>query len=140
MAYKSPALIEGPRILYRQRIKDKLSGIFDSSLFYVIAGMGYGKSTAVRDFLEHRRRIRTIWFSFREEEVEDLWLWVRFSKLVEKKNKALGRSLFEYGMPYSKYDMGRLEQSLREVIEIETVVVFDDMQCCSSQLFLRSFR
>lgn len=133
MAYRSPSIITGPRILYRQGIKDKLSGIFESPLFYVIAGMGYGKSTAVRDFLEHRRRTRTIWFSFREEEVEDLWLWVRFSKLVEKKNKALGRSLFEYGMPYSKYDMDRLEQSLRDVIEMETVVVFDDMQCCSSQ-------
>ena len=133
MAYRSPALIEKPKILYRQRIKDKLSGIFETPLFYVIAGMGYGKSTAVRDYLEHRRRIRTIWFSFREEEVEDLWLWVRFSKLVEKKNKGLGRSLFEYGMPYSKYDMERLEQSLREVIEMETVVVFDDMQCCSSK-------
>ncbi len=132
MAYRSPALIEGPRILYRQGIKEKLSGIFESPMFYVIAGMGYGKSTAVRNFLEHRRRIRTIWFSFREEEVEDLWLWVRFSKLVEKKNKGLGRSLFEYGMPYNKYDMERLEQSLREVIEIETVVVFDDMQCCTS--------
>ena len=72
MPYRTLPMIQGPRILYRQGIREKLSGIFESSMFYVIAGMGYGKSTAVRDFLEHRRRIKTIWFSFHEENVEDM--------------------------------------------------------------------
>ena len=133
MPYRTLPMIQGPRILYRQGIREKLSGIFESSMFCVIVGMGYGKSTAVRDFLEHRRRIKTIWFSFHEENVEDMWLWVRFSKLVEKTNKGLGRSLLEYGMPYSQYDMDRLETTVQDVIEGDTVLVFDDMQNCDSQ-------
>lgn len=136
MDYRARPMIEGPRLLYRQGVKDKLSDIFDTPLFYVIAGMGYGKSTAVRDFLQHRLRIKKLWFSFHEEEVEDMWLWVRFSRLVEKTNKGLGRSLFEYGMPYSEYDMERLKISIQEAMEVDTVVVFDDMQCCRSPYFI----
>lgn len=155
MARITSSSLESPRILYRRELRKKLSGILETPLFFVVAGMGYGKSTAVRDFvrfddriasisqsesgsdsvrkfLKSGGRLKYIWFSFHGDQQEDMWMWVRFSKLVEKTNRELSRRLIEYGMPYNRYDMDRLEGMIREVIDSETVVVFDDMHSCES--------
>jgi LuxR family maltose regulon positive regulatory protein len=124
------------KILRRDAIKEKLQGIFDTPLFLVISDMGYGKSTTLQDYIKHRRRIKYIWFYFPQEQVEDMWLWVRLSKLVERTNSELGKKLLEYGMPYSKYDFDRLEGFIKDAIEVDTVLVLDDVHYCKSEYYL----
>lgn len=50
------------RILVRERINKLLTGIFEYPLFIVAAPMGYGKTTAVREFLRSRE-VNHIWVS-----------------------------------------------------------------------------
>ena len=71
-----------PKILHRGHVKKKLEGIFTTPLFFVISGMGSGKTTAVREFLRKKRKIKYVWFSFERDMTEDIWLWVRFCKTL----------------------------------------------------------
>ena len=136
MAYRSSYnQLTDLKILRRDAIKEKLEGIFETPLFFVISDMGYGKSTTINEYIRHRRRIKYIWFYFPQEQVEDMWLWVRLSRLVERSNRELGRKLMEYGMPYSKYDFDRLESFIKEAIEIETVLILDDVHYCRSEYY-----
>ncbi len=121
-----------PRLLHRGEMKQKLLEIFETPLFFVISDMGSGKSTSIRDFLQRRRRIKYVWFSFDGEEIDDLWLWLRFSKLVEQSNAELGRRMIEYGLPYSPFDLERMVEIIKEAVDMETVVVLDDLHYCRS--------
>lgn len=123
-----------PKILHRGHVKKKLEGIFTTPLFFVISGMGSGKTTAVREFLRKKRKIKYVWFSFERDMTEDIWLWVRFCKTLEKTDVQLGRRMLKYGIPQSTLDMERLIHSISSVMETETVVVLDDVQLCSSKL------
>lgn len=123
-----------PKILHRGHVKKKLEGIFTTPLFFVISGMGSGKTTAVREFLRKKRKIKYVWFSFERDMTEDIWLWVRFCKTLEKTDVQLGRRMLKYGIPQSTLDMERLIHSISSVMETETVVVLDDVQLCSSKM------
>ena len=123
-----------PKILHRGHVKKKLEGIFTTPLFFVISGMGSGKTTAVREFLRKKRKIKYVWFSFERDMTEDIWLWVRFCKTLEKTDVQLGRRMLKYGIPQSALDMERLIHSISSVMETETVVVLDDVQLCTSKL------
>lgn len=123
-----------PKILHRGHVKKKLEGIFTTPLFFVVSGMGSGKTTAVREFLRKKRKIKYLWFSFERDMTEDIWLWVRFCKTLEKTDVQLGRKMLKYGIPQSALDMERLIHSISSVMETETVVVLDDMQLCESKM------
>ncbi len=123
-----------PKILHRGHVKKKLEGIFTTPLFFVISGMGSGKTTAVREFLRKKRKIKYVWFSFEKDMTEDIWLWVRFCKTLEKTNVQLGRKMLKYGIPQSALDMERLIHSISTAMETETVVVLDDVHLCDSKL------
>lgn len=123
-----------PKILHRGHVKKKLEGIFTTPLFFVISEMGSGKTTAVREFLRKKRKIKYVWFSFERDMTEDIWLWVRFCKSLEQTNVQLGRKMLKYGIPQSALDMERLIHSISSEMEMETVVVLDDVQLCDSKL------
>lgn len=123
-----------PKILHRGHVKRKLEGIFSTPLFFIVSGMGSGKTTAVRDFLRKKRKIKYVWFSFDLDMTEDIWLWVRFCKVLEQTNVQLGKKMLKYGIPQSALDMERLISSISAAMEIDTAVVFDDVQLCGSKL------
>lgn len=123
-----------PKILHRGHVKKKLEGIFSTPLFFVVSGSGTGKTTAVKEFLKKKRKIKYVWFSFDKEMTEDIWLWVRFCKTLEKTNYQLGKRLLKYGIPQTNLDMERLINSIGAEMEMDTVVVFDDMHLCKSEL------
>lgn len=127
-------MLTKPKILHRGHVKKKLEGIFTTPLFFVVSGMGTGKTTAMRDFLRKKRKIKYVWFSFDRDMTEDIWLWVKFCKTLEKTNVPLGRKMLKYGIPQSTLDMERLIHSISSVMEEETIVVFDDVQLCDSSL------
>ncbi len=132
--------LKKPRLLYRGALRKKLMGIFETPLFFVITDMGYGKTTAVRDFLRRRKRLQTIWFAFEEDYVEDMWLWVRFCKRIESVNKDLGSKLLSYGVPRTNFERNRFVVMLKEVVDHETVMVFDDMHFCRNEVVIELIR
>lgn len=75
--------------------------MLSTPLFFVIASMGFGKTTAVRDFLNKRRKVENIWFTFDDEDAEDIWIWVKFCRTLELTDAQLGKQMFEYGIPHT---------------------------------------
>ena len=58
MGRKSEQKIIKPRILHRAHVTKDLEKIFSTPLFFVISSMGFGKTTAVRDFLNKKRTVK----------------------------------------------------------------------------------
>ena len=134
MAKNAKQKIIKPRILHRAHVKKDLEKIFSTPLFFVISSMGFGKTTAVRDFLSKKRKVKNIWFTFDDDTVEDIWTWVKFCRTVEMTNAQLGKKMFESGIPQSELDFEHLISEIRSVMEGETVVVLDDIHFCQSEI------
>lgn len=126
-------IITRPRILHRAHVKKDLEKMLSTPLFFVIASMGFGKTTAVRDFLNKRRKVENIWFTFDDEDAEDIWTWVKFCRTLELTDAQLGKQMFEYGIPHTDQDFDHLISCIKSVIESQTVVVLDDMHLCRSR-------
>ncbi len=132
MAKSTKQKIIKPRILHRAHIKKDLEHIFSTPLFFVISSMGFGKTTAVREFLNKKRKIKNLWFTFDEETTEDIWTWVKFCRTVEMTNAQFGKKMFERGMPRTDLDFDYLIAEIKSIMESEVVVVLDDMHLCQS--------
>ena len=128
---KSKNLIK-PKLLHRDHIKKKLDQIFTTPLFFIVSGMGFGKTTAVRNYIRKKRNIRYFWFMFDQEDTDDIWEWVRFCKKLESMNSELSKKLLKYGPPYGESDLDRLTDIITSYIETETVAIFDDVHRCKS--------
>ena len=133
MAKSTKHKIIKPRILHRGHVKKDLEKIFSTPLFFIISSMGFGKTTAVRDFLNKKRKVKNIWFTFDEDTTEDLWTWIKFCRTLEMTNAQMGRIMFERGIPVTDGDFERLISGIRSIMETEMVIVLDDMHLCKSR-------
>lgn len=115
-----------PKILHRKRINNILSQIFEISIFFVSASMGYGKTTSVRNFLERKKGIKTIWFDTANEKDDDAWMWYKFCNAIKNTNVNLSQRLSAYGFPKNNMDLYRIVNAIRDEIKQKTVLVIDD--------------
>lgn len=134
MAKSTKNKIIKPRILHRGHVKKDLEKMFTTPLFFIVSSMGFGKTTAVRDFLNKRRKIKNIWFTFDEDTTEDIWTWIKFCRTLEMTNAQLGRVMFKRGIPVTDRDFDHLISGIRSMMESETVIVLDDMHLCRSKV------
>lgn len=122
------------KILHRDHISQSLSEMLKHPMYFIISSMGCGKTTSVQEYLRTQHKVRTTWFSFTSEDTEDIWIWVRFCKILRSVNAPLASRLFNYGPPNDQADIERLARAIgEEKSEGDTVVVFDDMHLCESQ-------
>ena len=134
MAQNGKGQILKPRILHRGHIKKALENIFTHRMFFVTTGMGFGKTTAVRDFLKKKRKVKSIWFTFEEDDTEDIWTWVKFCHSIKMTNAQLGEKMFENGMPRTELEIEHLITMIKSFLGSDSiVVVLDDMHLCKSQ-------
>jgi xanthine dehydrogenase YagR molybdenum-binding subunit len=54
--------------------------------------MGYGKTTAVKDFLNSRKDLTYAWFSLSSGEDDEQWMWYKFSQALSEINPKLAES------------------------------------------------
>ena len=115
-----------PKILHRKRINSMLSQIFEIPIFFISASMGYGKTTSVKNFLEKKIEIQTIWFDTCNEENDDHWIWYKFCESIKSTNFTLGQNLSTYGFPKNMFDLYKIVDTIRKEIKQKTVMVIDD--------------
>ncbi len=108
------------------RINNILEGIFQVPLFLLVASMGYGKTTAVRDFLNTRTDLAYAWFSLSCREDDEQWMWHKFSQCLEEVNPELAKKLAQYGLPETAMDVERIVDIIRSTVTDRTVIVLDD--------------
>ena len=117
-----------PKMLNRERINHLLEGIFEMPIFYLSASMGYGKTTAVKCFLEAKREINSIWMPMAHGVEDEKWIWHRCCHYIENSNPELARKLFNMGLPENELEINQVVDTIIEGINQNTVVIVDDYQ------------
>ncbi|OOM16188.1 helix-turn-helix transcriptional regulator [Clostridium saccharobutylicum] len=115
-----------PKLVHRKRITSMLSQIFEVPVFFISAPMGYGKTTSVRNFLENKKEIQTIWFDVGNKKNDDIWMWYKFCKSIKSSNLSLSKRLSEYGFPKSDKYVYEIIDIIKDELKQKTVIVIDD--------------
>lgn len=115
-----------PKRLCRKRINNLLSQIVEVPVFFISAAMGYGKTMAVKDFLEKKKDVKTIWFHLGYEENDDVRIWKKFCASIICINYKLSKKLINYGFPKDNIGVHEVIDIIRREIKKETVLVVDD--------------
>ncbi len=85
-------------ILKREGIEAQLQNIFNYPLTVVVAAMGYGKTTSVKNFLEEAKA-NYAWLFVEDEEDSPQYIWDSLTRQLAKTEPALGNQLNDLGFP-----------------------------------------
>ena len=113
-----------PVFHFNKRLLNSLNSIFKTPITIISAPIGYGKTTAIREFL-YRTNAAILWTNIFSNSAEDFWK--SFCQAMFTCNDMISSKLTEIGFPQ---DENALLQSVNLVGEIgfqqETALVIDD--------------
>jgi len=111
-------------IIYkRPRIDSMLSGILSMPLTVVTATAGYGKTTAVHDFL-HQKHIDKIWISITDASEE--FLWEKLCEGIAAFSTNAAAELSALSVPQDQLQIARIMDFIRKRLHRPLVLVLDD--------------
>ncbi|MBP7331515.1 MAG: transcriptional regulator MalT [Firmicutes bacterium ADurb.Bin373] len=119
---------------YSPRLRKKLEGILTAPVTVVEAPSGYGKSTAVRDYLMDSLPEGTLVYWWNVVEDDPANSWVRLCRECTRIDPLTGKKLLAAGFPklMSAWEIGRILRSIS--CKTETVLVMDDFQYLQKDL------
>lgn len=114
------------RILSRVRIDTALSAVYEYPLSILEAPMGYGKTTAIKNFVE-KKGIRPFWFTFSDLKYTETAFWDSFTGDIMRMDEQAGTVLKSLGLPT---DAPRMEKVLHVLGKVKFkenyLMVLDD--------------
>ena len=114
------------RVLARPRVNRSLGQICAYPLTVVRASMGFGKTTAVREYLR-LRKLRPVFLSLVGSGGSLEYCWERLAAQVSRRSPALGRQLGGLGFPQDPAQTARMVELISGAeLPDPTVVVLDD--------------
>jgi LuxR family maltose regulon positive regulatory protein len=137
MLNSGDTLITQQHLLKRERIHDELRNLFQFPLVIAVAAMGYGKTTAARDFLSDTKT-EHIWLSMERDESSPHRIWDSLTRQIIKINPELGNQLRMLGFPTNPAQSDKIRQILEDHLYLSnTVLVIDDYHFAHSPLLDR---
>jgi len=128
------------KTLKRERINCELTSIFKYPLTIVEAPMGYGKTTAVRDFLT-LKGVPVIWASFLPEDDTARSFWERLATEIGKFDKTAESRLKSLGVPADAPQTAMAISIINEMVyKPDTTLVIDDFHLARSMRVTALFR
>lgn len=114
------------KTLKRDRVNRALMSIFEYPLTIVEAPMGYGKTTAVREFLA-ARDVPVLWTSFYSDSDSREAFWDRVAVAAGGLNEISGKRLKSYGVPSDAAHLRVLVSLLNDMdYRPDATLVIDD--------------
>lgn len=114
------------KTLKRNRVNRMLESIFEYPMTIVEAPIGYGKTTAVREFLSNRD-CTVLWLSFLSSEDTISFFWNSLSLEIGKLDAEMGVRLKNLGFPADAPQTANVLSILNGLdFERDTVLVIDD--------------
>ncbi len=114
------------KTLKRKRVNRALESIFEYPLTIVEAPIGYGKTTAVREFLLDRGGA-VLWLSFLSSEDTASFFWDSLSSEIGKLDAETGARLKNLGFPNDAPQIANILSILNGLdFEEDTALVIDD--------------
>lgn len=118
----------GLRILYRKRLNEKLDACLDYPLSVVVAPMGYGKTIAIRNYLDVNHH-DYVWITATKAvnvKSED-YLWYLMTKEIRNKNSDMAFNWENRGYPNDSIEVSRFVEDLLYMdINNPVFVIIDD--------------
>lgn len=128
------------KALKRVRVNRALESIFDYPMTIVEAPIGYGKTTAVREFLT-LKNTPVIWLSFLSEDDTTAAFWDRLAVEFGKVDEAAGSRLKNLGVPSDTPQTTTIISILNEMnYKPNTTLVIDDFHLAKSMRVTGLFR
>lgn len=116
------------RLLQRPRLCEKLNNILSYPLSIIHAPIGYGKTTAVEQYLSGANAV-AIWVPLAASGGSVDYLWNRLCDHMQKAGISLGKQLGRQGFPGDTLRMNKVVDRLIDYeYECSTVLVLDDFQ------------
>ncbi|MGE4353317.1 MAG: LuxR C-terminal-related transcriptional regulator [Oscillospiraceae bacterium] len=127
-------MIYQQHFLVRKRINDELRYAFQFPLTIVTAAMGYGKTTAVREFLKSAGA-DAVWLSIERDESSAQYIWSMLMRQMCKVRPELGSRLLALGFPTDAAQRDKIKQIIEDhAYRSNTVMVIDDYHFAHSPL------
>ncbi len=119
------------RVLKRKTIREQLCHVFEYPLTLVVAAMGYGKTVAVRDYLDEIKA-DYVWLNVESDETSAHIIWNSLTRQFAEKEQEIGGRLNTLGFPASAAHRDRIFDLLEEWTYLTSkVLVIDDYHFAS---------
>jgi LuxR family maltose regulon positive regulatory protein len=114
------------RVLKREQISAELKNVFDYPLTVVVAAMGYGKTTAVKDFLQEKKA-RYFWLSVESDQTSAQQIWGSLTRQLARIQPELGNQLNVLGFPIDAPQRDKIVSIIEDHTYLSNIVlVIDD--------------
>jgi LuxR family maltose regulon positive regulatory protein len=121
----------------RPRLNDLFLEAVKYPLVVVCAGAGYGKTSAVHDFLRGYKTA-TAWIQLSERDNVGGRFWENYAHCVSTVNAPLAAAFFKTGFPDTKEKLRHYKTIIRDYIVMEKrILVIDDFHCIEDPAVLR---
>lgn len=120
--------------LKRKKLDDKMEDILELPVLFLIAPMGYGKTSVVRSFFNRHQELNSIWLSFGQDEVDDELVWNKLCDKVRLIHTSFYELLTEIGLPKTNQEIYYFIDCLKEYLTKPYFVVLDDYHECDKSL------
>ena len=117
-------------ILKRLKLNKTLDATIDFPILFVSAPMGYGKTTAIKDYIS-TKNLNSIWISGLYED--DSIIWKSFCDTLHNIDEDLFKKINTIGLPVAHYQVHSLISVIKNNITSEFVLVIDDYHLFSSR-------
>jgi len=113
----------------RSRLNKLFMEVVKYPLVVVCAGAGYGKTSAVHDFVEKYQAI-TAWVQLSERDNVGTRFWENYIHSIMQVNTSLAKAMTDIGFPDSKEKLHHHKTLLNNLIEMnKRILVVDDFHC-----------
>jgi LuxR family maltose regulon positive regulatory protein len=129
-----------PKVIKRERVNRALESIFEFPMTILEAPVGYGKTTAVREFLVSKG-VFFLWVSLLSEDDTPASFWDRLSSELGKIDETAAHRVKSLGFPSDTPQTAVLINVLRELeYEPDTTLVIDDFHLAKTMRITALFR
>lgn len=129
-----------PNVLKRERVNCALESIFEFPITILEAPVGYGKTTAVREFLASKGAF-VLWVSLLSGDDTPAYFWGKLSTELGKIDKVAGHKIKKFGYPSGIPQTAALINILREMdYKPDTTLVIDDFHLAKTIRFTEIFK
>lgn len=121
--------------LERKKLDSLMADIIKVPLTLVVAPMGYGKSTAVRKFIDTLEAYKTIWVNLGQNKVNDEIFWQKLCKKIQLANNYIYEKLNDIGLLSEEKNIERIVDIVTEKSNQHSILVLDDFQEYEGDIF-----
>jgi len=128
---------ETPFYFERPRLNNLFMEAVKYPLVVVCAGAGYGKTSAVHDFLE-KYEATTAWVQLTELDNEQAHFWETNVHAIGQINQELAKATNKFGFPDTKEKLNHYAALMQKHTGLKRrIIVFDDFHCIDDPLIIR---